>query len=249
MTIEDERLEQMVRSAVLGLAVPATTVVDAKAAMQARRADRQRLSALLVAAVVATALVTTSVVLDLGEGTTPSTAAAPVPALTSGASDGAASAPSSDWEDWVVPSPRPSDIPAATLETAEQVNAIFRGWDDDWAKAHYDEDRTTVVINVKIGHEAALAEQIARARAIDLAPVRIRPVEYSFNDLMSRVRPLTAYTRFAGSRMTGARVDAELNSLVIAVDTVTPEVVQAVHDAVGDDTYVEERALATWSVP
>lgn len=250
MTLEDERLERAVRSAVLNLAVPETTVVDAEAAIGARRARRQRISAVLVGAVVVTALVTTGVMFNVNGGTNPSTVAASPPGPAPSDTASASSSTSFEWEDWVVMNPQPSaDIPPGTLEAAEQVNAVFRGREDDWAEAYIDDDRTTVVVNVKAGREVAMAEQIAQVEAIGLAPVRIRPVKYSFNELMSRTEPLNAFTNFAGSRYTGARVDQRLNSLVVSVDKVTPEAVQAVHDVVGNETYVEERALATWPLP
>lgn len=155
------------------------------------------------------------------------------------------------WQDHVLPSSydRP-DTPPETLAAAQLVLEVFSDPSRDaiWAKYHYTDDGDGVVVNLVAGWEdTVVGPEIRRVIATAPAPVEVREVEHSHDDLMQPVLDLfdDDPLDFAGAAMSTATVDAERNALVIGLTEVDEDSVAAVIEFFGPDVFVRQSEQAS----
>ena len=160
--------------------------------------------------------------------------------------EGAPTERETTWDEWVISADDADlwasrDVEPGSLETLERVNAIFHGRDADCAQAYVDEDLRTIVVNIKVGHEDDVVEEVGQALGLGMAPVRIQPVDHSWNDLMLPALALAKENpELAGARVGTVRVDPVRNALVVHITEVNEQTVNAVHEAFGTETYIAQ---------
>ncbi|SEE22790.1 hypothetical protein [Jiangella alba] len=107
------------------------------------------------------------------------------------------------------------------LAAAQLVLEVFADPSRDaiWAKYHYTDAGDGVIVNLVAGWEdTVVGPEIQRVIATAPAPVEVREVEHSHDDLMRPVHDLMGGDRsFAGATMVSATVDAERVGAVTAV--------------------------------
>ncbi|TDD72995.1 hypothetical protein E1262_00430 [Jiangella aurantiaca] len=171
-----------------------------------------------------------------------------------GQQDDVTAAPSPEppsWQERVLPDERTTIRPSPEVAAAtELVLQVFADPSRDaiWAKYHYTDGGDGVVVNLVAGWEnTVVGPEIRRVIATAPAPVEVREVEHSHDDLMQPVFDLFGEEprSFAGASMTTASVDAERNALVVGLTRVDEESVAAVTELFGPDVYVRQGVQAT----
>lgn len=165
--------------------------------------------------------------------------------------DGVTAAPEPSWRDHVLSSDYEPEY--ATPETQAAARLVLEVFSDPsrdaiWAKYHYTDDGDGVVVSLVAGWEdTVVGPEIERVIATAPAPVEVREVEHSHDDLMQPVFDLFDEDPldFAGAAMSTASVDAERNALVIGLTEVDEESVAAVIEFFGPDVFVRQSEQAS----
>ncbi|WP_157988080.1 chymotrypsin family serine protease [Jiangella endophytica] len=142
-----------------------------------------------------------------------------------------------DWERLVVAPSSSVKVSAGQeqLSIFEDASAMLDDHMEIWGKNHFDPDGT-VVVNVTAGWERVVGEDLNELVTNASAPIRIREVDHSSQELMREVLdPRLPKMDFAGASVVGATVDPEENRLIISLTEVDEDSVNAARVVFGDD--------------
>lgn len=156
----------------------------------------------------------------------------------------------SNWQDRVVSSAFMPEGPSSPEADAAYYLAqdLFDDHQDLWALNHFDADGNLVVNLTREGREELSAE-VQRLQEHAPAPVEIREVQFSYDDLMMPTRrDEVGEIDFAGASFVSAHVDPERNELVIGLTEVTEASVAAAVDVFGDFVAVQQGTRVTQDV-